>query len=249
MAIFNGDGNANSLVGSDQSDTMRGRLGNDELRGLDGPDVILGNEGNDGLYGNGGNDQISGEEGDDLLRGGNGNDILAGEIGDDILYGQQGFNTVYGGSGNDTLVSLGERNAIVPEGATQDAFDDLYGGSGADTFYLLPTSDNEGQLFLPEEKFAVINDFTPGNATNPGDKIVLPGKPTDYRAEFAGSNNGSTAIYYVDNPDIDISLGFGGVSFSTDYAFNLPTGSALVAVLDDTVARNMFNENFYEYTG
>ncbi|WP_268750508.1 calcium-binding protein, partial [Paracidovorax avenae] len=63
-----GDGN-DSIVGTNQADTMRGGAGNDDLRGGAGNDTLLGEDGNDGLYG---------EAGDDVLDGGAGNDFLDG---------------------------------------------------------------------------------------------------------------------------------------------------------------------------
>lgn len=256
MAEVEGTFNADSLTG--QGNRERDRIsafsGNDEVRGLSGNDTLYGGAGNDGIYGNEDNDALFGEEGADVIRGGDGGDFIKGGPGNDLLYGQGGLNKVDGQGGNDIIIALGEVVKDADTGETiiggSNGFDTLTGGGGADSFRLLKANDSEGRLFVKGQKFALIKDFKPGDTgSGQGDKIVLPGSPDNYRAEFIGAGNSGTAIYYTEDPDIDISLGAGGLSIATGLAIEIPNQTALVAVLENTVARNMYNEDFYEYTG
>lgn len=184
------------------------------------------------------------------------------------MFGQAGANVLDGGEGNDRLIALGETtlpnnslNALNFRGENNQGFlnlqnqdpkilyfDDLTGGTGADTFHLQRNSDVQGQAFIRRQKFAIISDFRPGMDLD-GDKIVLPGSPDNYRAELYGPNNSGTVIYYTANPDIDINFGVGVVSLGTGFDVEIPDQTALVAVLEDVVARDMYNPDFYEYTG
>lgn len=75
---FFGDGSANTITGTTQSDFIDGG---------GGADTLYGGLGNDSLSGAGGADQLFGEDGDDNLRGGGGNDILNGGAGfDEVRY-------------------------------------------------------------------------------------------------------------------------------------------------------------------
>lgn len=91
----------------------------------------------------------------------------------------------------------------------------------------------------------MIKDFKPGE----GDRIVLPGSPDDYRGEYFGENNQGTAILYTADPSFDIGLGVGSLSLGTPVSFEVETPAALVAIIENNTARNMYNEDFYEYTG
>ena len=247
----NGPDNESNIPATEEADLISGLDGNDDLRGLGGNDTISGDGGTDDVYGGEGDDSLAGGIDNDQLFGGDGNDTLFGESGDDLIFGEKGFNDYNGGDGNDTLSGLGELSTnifgdtiedVAPEGT-----DTFTGGDGADRFKLLKASDDEGRLFVKGQKFAVITDFTPDDGN--GDKIVLPGAAENYRGVLTGENNESTAIIYKEDPDIDISLGFGGVSIGTGLAIDVPNESALVAILENVTARNMEDPNFYEYVG
>ncbi len=81
---------AESILGSDDNDTLFGTSGSDEIAGGGGNDILAGNGGNDVLRGGDGDDELLGGDGDDELRGGSGDDVLYGGIGKDRLYGGLG---------------------------------------------------------------------------------------------------------------------------------------------------------------
>ena len=169
--------------------------------------------------------------------------MLFGDEGDDILFGQGHFNGLSGGLGNDTLVGLG--GSAISDGNA--LYDNLEGGPGADRFRLRKSNDAEGKLFVTEQKYAIIRDFDPSEEE---DKIVLPGTADDYEAKIFGKNNENTAIFYTDNVDVDLGTTFGPISISAStLSVTIPDQTALVAVLDGTTAGNMYNPEFYEYTG
>jgi Ca2+-binding RTX toxin-like protein len=85
MAVINGNGGNNLLIGTDDPDTISGRAGNDTLFGDGNNDTLFGGSGNDRLYGGEGTDRLFGGDGNDLLSGGGGNDSLDGGNGNDTV--------------------------------------------------------------------------------------------------------------------------------------------------------------------
>lgn len=246
-------------VESDGEDTIFGQGGNDLILGLGENDTIGGGSGDDDIRGNDGEDVLFGDNDNDQLRGGDDNDKIYGGTGNDLIFGQGGADTLVGAQGNDTLTGLGELNRRLVDDVERiitnerQRFEEMWGDGasvpiaarGADVFNLRNASDDEGQLFVRGQIYALIRDFR----TADGDKIRLPGSPDNYVAELAGPNNNDTAIYYVEEQDIDVGFGVGVVSFGTGLSIDVPERSALVAIVEDAVVRNMFDENFYEYTG
>jgi Ca2+-binding RTX toxin-like protein len=128
-----------TVVGSDESNT---------LRGTPGPDVIHAGGGGDRIYGGGGDDRICGADGRDVIFGGPGRDYLHGGRGRDRLYGQRGSDALrggprgdrlFGGSGNDRLRGGGAVDHV--DGGRGDdplvsggpgGFDVVVGGTGRD---------------------------------------------------------------------------------------------------------------------
>ena len=103
-----GNGNANTLYGTDA---------NNVLSGLNGDDLLLGN---------GGNDQVLGGNGNDVLDGGSGNYLLNGGTGHDQLFGGTGVDTAsYSGAGARVTVNLGLTTAQNTGGAGTDLLVDL----------------------------------------------------------------------------------------------------------------------------
>lgn len=142
------------IIGSDQSDVMRGGNGAETFSGGGGGDRLIGRGGNDTLIGGAGNDILDGREGRDTVDysgaaagvradlfgtatddGDGGSDTLLGienligSAGDDILIGANNNNTLVGGNGNDRL--NGRAGA-----------DNMQGGLGNDTY----TVDNAGDV-------------------------------------------------------------------------------------------------------
>ena len=241
------DNTANNESGTNESEKIFAGGSNDFIRGLDGEDTIYGQGGDDDLFGNQGNDTLFGGNQGDELEGGDGDDLLYGENGADNLKGQKGFNTLIGGPGNDTLSGLGElKNRFFDDILGNPPGVDTYeGGTGADTFNLKRASDDEGRLFVKGQKYAVIKDFN----VNENDIIKLPGSPDDYDAQITGENNEDTALFYTEDPDIDISLGIGGISVGSGLALDVPNQTALVAIIEGATIRDVTSPDFYEYKG
>jgi Ca2+-binding RTX toxin-like protein len=99
-----GDLLAQSCIGTDDVDSLRGEAGND---------LLLGFAGNDNLNGAAGDDTIDGGNDNDLLIGEDGNDVLLGQDGNDGLYGGAGDDTLDGGLGNDTVSGGLGRNVFL----------------------------------------------------------------------------------------------------------------------------------------
>ena len=127
--ILHGNGGHDQLQGGDDNDSLIGGLGDDQLLGGSGDDQLYGQGGNDALQGDDGNDLLFGEAGLDILIGGSGNDTLQGGEEDDQLFGNDGIDTLNGDAGNDLLVG-GNGN------------DQLRGGEGDDQLYGLTDNDS-----------------------------------------------------------------------------------------------------------
>ncbi|SDC88071.1 beta strand repeat-containing protein [Ruegeria marina] len=136
----NGNGNPNTLVGSDYYDLLNGGGGNDTIFGGLGIDRLNGDDGNDSILGQSDDDILRGNSGNDTLSGGTGNDLLFGDAGSDDLYGNEGNDTLVGGAGDDWLFGGGGTDfasyqtaatgvtvsLTAPFDNTGDAQDDLY---------------------------------------------------------------------------------------------------------------------------
>lgn len=135
---ISGDADANTLIGIDGNDLLRGRAGNDSLIGGNGNDTLLGGAGADRLQGDAGFDVASYAESAtavvlDLINLGLSTGEAAGDYFVDIeglvltdmadrFFGSHVNNTAWGSAGNDGL-----------EGRL--GADTLYGGSGNDTIF------------------------------------------------------------------------------------------------------------------
>ena len=71
--------------------------------GSSGNDSLLGTNNDDTIWGYGGRDQIDGLDGTDTLYGGDDGDYVAGSQGNDKLYGDNGDDIIFGGAGTDTI--------------------------------------------------------------------------------------------------------------------------------------------------
>ncbi|MGD1698437.1 calcium-binding protein [Dapis sp. BLCC M229] len=140
--IFGDNGN-DTLVGKQESDTLKGGLGDDWLYGGDettdpnsdsgyyfvqnnikdhnrgaGNDSLIGNNGNDILFGGAGNDTLEGGPDNDVLQGGNGTDSLVGGTGNDVIFtgalSSGNSDIIYGGGGKDTFFLGDTRTTVTP---------------------------------------------------------------------------------------------------------------------------------------
>jgi Ca2+-binding RTX toxin-like protein len=183
--MFNG---ADSMTGSQQTDTLIGLGGNDTLSGLGGNDVLIGGDGNDVLRGGAGADVLDGGSGTDTvsyytgaigvavnLDTGKGSlgeaqgdvftgiENVSGSQSNDSIIGTTGANVLQGWNGADIL--LGGRGA-----------DTLTGGAGADRFQYFGTVHS-----LTGSGADRITDFSHAQ----GDRIDL--SPIDANTLVAGN--------------------------------------------------------------
>lgn len=128
---------ADTFVGTTGDDRIVGTPQSDIIRGLAGADTVLGRSGNDAIRGNPGRDEIHGAAGHDFLLGDRGNDsVLGGNLSDDIA-GGDGQDILIGGRGADYVLDY-------PAGEFFDSPNDpdrLFGRAGADNLAPLDGAD------------------------------------------------------------------------------------------------------------
>lgn len=134
-----------ALFGSENSDWIKGGIGNDRLYGRHGDDRLYGDDGDDRIHASNGNDRLYGGNGNDRLDGRAGNDSLYGNSDNDRLYGSFGDDYLSGGSGDDRL--YGEAGADI-----------LHSGSGKDVFVYNAVPNGP-------ESVDTIRDFSVANDT------------------------------------------------------------------------------------
>ncbi|MBC6436591.1 MAG: hypothetical protein GDA52_00315 [Rhodobacteraceae bacterium] len=116
--VIKGNGNNNSLAGTNGRDSINGYAGNDKIIGRKEDDIISGGSGDDSLIGNTGNDTLRGNLGDDTLIGGHGDDVLTGGTNADTFV----FSS---GHGNDTITDFEDGVDLIQITASGVGFDDL----------------------------------------------------------------------------------------------------------------------------
>jgi Ca2+-binding RTX toxin-like protein len=157
FSIDAGDGN-DTVLASQQSDTVWGGIGRDWLDGDRGDDVVQGEQGRDTVWGGPGIDLLAGGKGDDFIDGDDGRwtvqlssmnmgaseaDTITAGRGADTLVGSLGDDMLVGGRGNDTFVANarfnseygGWLNTSYGEGNTGNRAR-VYGGGGFDTAFV-----------------------------------------------------------------------------------------------------------------
>ncbi|MFI0844374.1 beta strand repeat-containing protein [Mesorhizobium sp. IMUNJ 23232] len=203
MAIIDGDGTDNFLVGSAFADTLNGFGGNDRLAGLGGPDFLDGSVGIDTAdYSFSGAavfiDRINftaeggDAEGDTLISIEN----FIGSAFDDGFFTDNGSNAIFGGAGNDFILANGGDDVIA-------------GGLGGDT---ISGGDGIDLANYEGSNFGVVVDLLNGKVSG-GDAAgdILSGIEN-----LRGSAVGDTLGLDNSNNTIDgrsgddILLGFGG---------------------------------------
>lgn len=157
----------NIIIGTDESETLRGtagpdficaRLGDDRIVARGGGDLILGDNttffgnkdaegGDDLIFAGRGPDQVLSGPGDDTVLGGRGHDFLALAVGDDRGVGGHGHDNIIGGFGWDVI--LGERgDDMLAGGPDRDL---ILGGPGDDFMAgQLPPSDEPPPVPVPD---------------------------------------------------------------------------------------------------
>lgn len=182
---LDGQGGDDVLIGSDKddgaqnTDDLRGGVGNDVLMGMSGKNHLDGGDGVDeasyelaytsvtvSLYNT--TEQNTGMSSDTLvnienLKGGDDSDVLSGSGwsntvsgggGDDVLRGGRGDDSLVGGSGDDELIG-GLGNDVLQGGIGADV---LRGGLGADVFVFLNTDIQKDRSLDQILDFNVLND-------------------------------------------------------------------------------------------
>ncbi|MBC6438400.1 MAG: hypothetical protein GDA52_09780 [Rhodobacteraceae bacterium] len=140
--VIKGNGNNNSLTGTNGRDSINGFAGNDKLIGRRDDDVLTGGGGDDSLIGNTGNDTLRGNLGDDTLIGGHGDDVLTGGMNADTFV----FSS---GHGNDTITDFEDGVDLIQITASGVGFDDLaIASEGTDTDHASVVTWSGGTITL-----------------------------------------------------------------------------------------------------
>jgi serralysin len=186
-SIENLDGSfyADTLLGDNQGNVLRGFSDIDTLKGYGGADTLWGGIGNDFLYGLNEGDTLYGE---------NGNDILHGGDSDDTMFGGPGSDTMIGGPGDDVYIVDHAGNWIVPgDQITETA------GQGDDTvrtsvsWTLAAGADVETLRIHDVTSTAAINltGNETGNAVigNDGNNVLNGGAGNDFLTGVLGQDS------------------------------------------------------------
>jgi Ca2+-binding RTX toxin-like protein len=157
MAVLEGLGGNDTLIGGAANDFLQGGSGNDLILGNDGNDLLRGHDGNDTLRGGNGNDTLEGGNGNDGLAGENGNDLVVGEMGDDSLLGQAGDDTLFGGGNDDSVIGGSGKDRV-----TGNAGDDRLAGGSFDSNGADAGDFINGNASEIDEVFRLIADWIEG---------------------------------------------------------------------------------------
>ena len=103
------DNNHTQMYGTNDADTIIGGDSNQDLRGNAGDDLVYGLAGNDSVRGNAGDDTLHGGTGNDTMFGHDGNDIFIGVDVESVNPGAGERDVLFGNGDNDTFV-LGDEN-------------------------------------------------------------------------------------------------------------------------------------------
>jgi Ca2+-binding RTX toxin-like protein len=201
-----GDGDNNSLYGSNLAESISGGEGNDNLNGYAGNDSLYGGNGNDTLYGNVGND---------VLLGGNGTDTIYGNEGTDTIQGGAGTDWLYGGTGNTTyLFNIGDGNDTIQD---DNGSDTVQFGSGLNSSNAIFSADINGRLTIgfdgTSETITIQDIWSPSYTTRGietfrfGDNVTLTLNDIAAKLQLIGS--ASNDYLYGSNLSESISGGDG----------------------------------------
>ncbi|WP_305883677.1 calcium-binding protein [Alsobacter ponti] len=146
---------ADTIIGGEADNLLRGLGGNDSLFGGMGRDTLLGGDGDDTLDGGAGGDSLVGDAGNDLYRVDDAGDQISDSAGADTVESTAGAFTLsagledllFTGTGDFTGVGNDSQNRIVG-GAGADSLDGaggadtLEGGAGDDNYRVDTTGDS-----------------------------------------------------------------------------------------------------------
>ncbi len=218
MAIIDGTGRPDHLIGTPQADTISGLGGMDILEGRGGADVINGGGGNDIIEGEGGNDTLFGDNGSDAIGGGDGSDTVEGGAGGDFLRGMGGIDTLsYVSSVAGVIIFFGVNNIATASGGhatgdSGDGFENITGSDFDDFLFannvanVLTGGDGDDQLFGLGGADTLLggfgNDFLEGGTG----ADILNGSSHTLAAETGGD-----FISYASSPSgVTVDLGNSG---------------------------------------
>ena len=205
-----------------------GASGTDDLGSIDS---VVGTNDGDTLTGSVGRNHIVGLAGDDVIQGGEADDELSGGLGDDELDAGNGDNTLFGGAGDDLLVA-GDGDDVLNGGTDSGVTgDDCRPGPGANVLTGCELNDNPAVLDIdpPAHAFAstlagsssAAQTFTVTNTGGVATGTITTALTGTDPGEFALSNDGCTG------QALD-----GGESCTVDAAFNPTSAGARAASLD-----------------
>ncbi|MES2494101.1 MAG: calcium-binding protein [Pseudomonadota bacterium] len=204
MAIIDGNGDDNYLIGTSGADTISGYQGYDSLKGL---------EGNDVLYGGSGIDDLDGGPGDDMLYGGDSTDFYHVDSPGDQIFEEAdgGSDWVY------PRFSVYLSTYLNIEALSLDGAGDLY-GVGNDEDNSINGNDGDNLLIAGGGADRVGgesgNDAIFGQA---GDDYILGGSGIDYVVGGIGIDtiDGGSGADELHGEQGDDAL-VGGEGFFTD---------------------------------
>jgi hypothetical protein len=138
-----------TIVGTRDSETLRGTSGDDVICAREGDDDILARGGDDVVYAGRGDDDVVAGAGADVVFGERGRDEIFGGSGPDRLFGQRGADNGITGAGGRDLLSGGRRADGCLDGRDDRPGDRLRGGPGRDGY-----AADEGDLLRSVENGA-----------------------------------------------------------------------------------------------
>lgn len=168
----------NSVVGTEEDDTIEGYPETNYIWGMGGNDTIYGNKSDDYLFGGDGDDTITladscfgllfTQAGNNYAYGMDGNDTIILSDGDDFIWGGKGDDVIKSGGGSDIIYyELGDGNDYIDD--TKGRFTSP--SSGKDVLWL-------GEGILPEQVQVSFSDnYYEYNLhiMRTGDTITIPG--------------------------------------------------------------------------
>lgn len=242
MALIEGSGLADTLVGTRGDDTINGHSGNDTLDGGPGLDDLNGGPGSDlASYGQShGNVQadlaediafdgfgtvdhlrtienLQGSIFSDLLIGDVAANVISGGQGQDVLAGSGGDDTLDGGAGLDTVEFLSARQGVVVNLATGNSTD---GEGGTD--HLIAVEAATGTIFADMLTGSDGVNLLGGHGGNDvlhggGEDDLLLGGPGDDVLDGGADRNGDVAAWWNEPATvIDLTTGAATNALGTD---------------------------------
>ncbi|MCC5655276.1 hypothetical protein LC609_37180 [Nostoc sp. XA013] len=202
------------MIGTNESDSIKGDGQNNQLEGNAGDDTIDGGDGNDTINGGSGSDSLNGEAGSDTLNAGTGNDLLRGSDGNDSLNGGAGSDTLNGGAGNDILT--GGTDSDVFSFFAQTPFTVSFGVDQITDF-----SSSTDSIRLSKGSFTALDNTISGALIDSDFAVVTSDSLAQGSSAEIVYNSSNGNLFYNQNND--------AVGFGTGGLFVTIAGSPLLA--------------------